>query len=155
METLERLEKLVVKKFEELQTYTKLFNSQALTHRLDTMTKAKAQYKKDPDSVEVNELAKNLFYVQGFNQTDIRQLQITLLEAYNLYRELDGASEFTPDIIATINLLKSSFPQPIFTVENGAFVELVSGRLEGLLKDYEEKNYFKIFEAQLIKLLDE
>jgi hypothetical protein len=155
METLKKVHNLVIKKYNELENYTKVYNVKAKLQREKLLEESKLKFKEDPNSVDLDKIAKELFYMNGFHHADIRQLQTSLLESYGMYKDLDGEEEFPAELNTAISLLKTSFPKLIFTIDGENFVEIVEGRLEILLKEYEEKNYFKIFEKQLVNLFNE
>jgi hypothetical protein len=155
MKTLTKLHKLVIQKHSELEEYSTLYNKRAEVARTELIEKNKEIFKKNPEKVDLKEIAKEVFYINGFHQADIRNLQVSFLEAHTLYNQLDGVEEFPEGVSDVAGILKNNLPNQRYVVTKGSFVEVVEGSTKKMLDDYESKNYFKIFEAQISKLFDE
>lgn len=155
MELIDQIFSSVNQKFKELQDYTNVYNEKAKNDREVIIEQAKEQFKKDPNSVDIEEIGRDVLFVNGFHQTDIRRLQNSLLEVYKIYRELGGDKEFSKELEETVNYLKLNLPKQIFVTKAGVFEEIEEGKLEKLTTDYKEKNYYRLFEAQVKQLLNE
>lgn len=152
---LKALKKRVEISHQELSNYTKTYTQKFEAKKKEILEKNKENFAKDPSSVDLQKVAKDVFYVSAFHQSDIRLMQANLLSIYRLYKELGGNEEFSSDIVATIALLKQSLPKQMFIERNGEFQEIEEGALEKQLQIYEERNYFKHFESQLSQMLNE
>lgn len=152
---MKELKKLVEQKYHELQEYTVAYNIKAAKQKTDILDKAKIKFKKDPKTVDLNELARDVFLLSGFHQADIRKLQESFLSAYQVYLHLGGEEAFSEEIANTALILKNSLPKQTFNYNESskAFEEVEEGRLEIIKKDYKEKNYFKMFERQILSIL--
>lgn len=74
--------------------------------------------------------------------------------AYKLYRQLGGDAEFPKELEDTILYLEVNLPGQIFVCRDGSLEEIVEGNLERLLKEYKEKNYFRLFESQIKQIVE-
>lgn len=154
MEIEKRIKDVLVKKYEELQGYSNAFNSRAKKQREDIMLKHKEAFQKDPTSVDVKDIARNMFYINGFMQLDVRKLQTQLLDLYNFSKEIYPELELPEALVDTVTVLKESLQKQTFVEDSGELVEIEKGKVEKLLKDFDNKNYFNLFEAQVKTLLD-
>lgn len=150
----DKIKAIIQKKFNEVQEYAKLYNSQATNHREKLMSEHKDAFLLDPSSVDLETIAKDMFYLNGFYQADIRKLQVQLLEQYTFAKEIYPEITFSEDLEATVGILKSNLPRQIFIVKDGAFHEIEKGKLEQLTSDFESKGYYKLFEEQIKKILN-
>jgi hypothetical protein len=145
---------LVEKKFNELQEFAKLYNTQAQEQRAKLLNEYRDAFKEDPKSIDMVSIAKEMFYLNGFYQADIRKMQVQLLEQYSMAKEIFPEMTFNEDINTTIGVLKTNLPKQIFVVEEGKFQEIEKGKVEELTADFETKGYYKIFEEQIKKVLN-
>lgn len=152
METLETLKGIVISKFTELQDYTKAYNQKAGTDRTKIM-ESREILESDPDKFDVDTIGRDILFINGYHQVDIRRLQENALTAYKLYRELGGDAEFDKELMDTMGILQASLPKQLFVLENGKFVEIEEGRVDTLKQEYKSKGYFKFFEEQVRKLV--
>lgn len=155
MELLVELKRVVNLRFTELKEYTETFNSEVSKKREEVINKAKEDMKKDPDSVNLEDLAYETMFLTGFHQTDIRKLQEQLLMAYDLYRELGGEDTFEKDLEEAVQFLKVNLPKRIFVPKNGKFEEIEDGYLDKMKTNYKAQNYYKMFEGPLKQILSE
>ena len=155
MKTLDKLHKIVIQRYNELEAYASLFNKRASKLREELIEKNKDKFLSNPTSVDIKEIAKEMFYINGFHQADIRILQTSFLDSYIMYSQLEGEEKFEEDVTKTAEILKNSLPKQRYIATKDTFDEIVSGSTEKMLKDYEDKNYFKIFESQIDRLFDE
>ena len=149
MDYLKKLKEAVEKKYSELQTYSTNYNLRAKSQREQLMNEHKEAFKNNPESIDVKAIAKDMFYLNGFYQTDIRKLQVQLLEFYALVKDIAPELEFGTEIETTIIALKGSLPGQLFVVVDGEFQEIEKGQIEKLSKDYEDRGYYKMFESQI------
>lgn len=154
MDTLKTLEGIVRTMYNELQEYTKTYNKKAEEDRAKLL-KSRSILESEPDNFDVDSIARDIMFINGHHQVDIRKLQESTLTAYKLYRSLGGDSEFDKEMIDTMNILQASLPKQIFVVDKGEFVEIEEGRVETLKKEYRSKGYYKYFESQVKKLMDD
>lgn len=155
MELLNKIHDLVVKKFSELETYTTTYNTVVSDKRSKLIKDNKEKFKKDASAVDLEGIAKNLFYLNGFHQVDIRHLQTSFLSAYNLYLELGGDVAFEETLKTSALFLKENLPKQMFITKDGGFTEIVDGAVEKAMSDFDKNKYFKLFESQIIKLFNE
>lgn len=154
METIDKVKERIVKKYEELQTYSTTYNAKAKAQREQLMNDYKEAFQKDPSSVNLTDIAKDMFYLNGFHQADIRKLQIQLLDIYTFSKDIFPELELPKEIDTTITILKGNLPKQIFISEDGKLKEIEKGKVDELTKEYQEKNYFKFFETQLNTILN-
>jgi len=154
MSNEEKLKSVVERKFNELQEFAKEYNKKATNQREKLMKEHKVAFEKDPESVNIEEIAKDMFYLNGFYQADIRKLQTELLDYYTISKEIAPEVVFSEDIEATVGVLKANLPKQIFTLDNGEFKEIEKGKQEELIKDFEKKGYYKLFADQVKKVLN-
>lgn len=155
MELLSDVKKYVERVYRDLQEYTQAYNTTTQEQRLKVFEEAKAAFKKDPESVDVETVARDTLFMGSFQQTDIRRLQQKLIIAYNIYRELGGDEKFEDDIEKAVQFLKASLPKAIFVAKNGKLEEVEKGTVERLQKDYEDRDLFRMFKPTLMQLLSE
>lgn len=149
-----KIKSLVEKKFEELQEYSKLYNDKAKNHREKLMSEHKDAFLKDPGSLDLQTIAKEMFYLNGFYQADIRKMQVQFLEQYSIAKELNPEISFSDEIETTVGVLKANLPKQVFVVKEGKFEEIEKGKLEELTSEFESKGYYKLFEDQIKKILN-
>lgn len=154
MDYVKTLKEQVLKKYEELQTYSTTYNIKAKAQRDKLMNEHKDAFKNDPNSVDVNAIAKDMFYLNGFYQADIRKLQVQLLDIYNFSKDIAPELEFPKELDNTITILKGNLPGQMFIVVDGNFEEIEKGKVDSLTADFEKKGYYKIFEEQVKKALN-
>lgn len=154
MEIKENLKNLIDTKYLELSSFGKEFNKQAKVQRTKLMTEHKKAFDVDPESVDLEAIAKDMFYLNGFYQADIRRMQVQLVDIYNTGKFAFPDLEFSEELEATVSMLKTSLPKQLFILKDGEFIELEPGRKDELIKDYTEKKYFKLFEDKLKNLLN-
>lgn len=150
----EKTKGLVEKKFNELQEFAKLYNTQAQEQRSKLINEYKDAFKEDPNSIDMVSIAKEMFYLNGFYQADIRKMQVQLLEQYSMAKEIFPEITFNEDIETTIGILKTNLPKQIFVVKEGKFQEIEKGKVEELTADFENKGYYNLFEKQVRQVLD-
>lgn len=150
----EKTKGLVEKKFNELQEFAKLYNTQAQEQRSKLINEYKDAFKEDPNSIDMVSIAKEMFYLNGFYQADIRKMQVQLLEQYSMAKEIFPEITFNEDIETTIGILKTNLPKQIFVVKEGKFQEIEKGKVEELTADFENKGYYNLFEKQIRQVLD-
>ena len=150
----EKTKGLVEKKFNELQEFAKLYNTQAQEQRSKLVNEYKDAFKEDPNSIDMVSIAKEMFYLNGFYQADIRKMQVQLLEQYSMAKEIFPEITFNEDIETTIGILKTNLPKQIFVVKEGKFQEIEKGKVEELTADFENKGYYNLFEKQIRQVLD-
>lgn len=155
MENSKRLKEEVEKRFRELEEYTNAFNEKATSDRRKYIEDNKLKFKEESEEVDISTIAKEYFYLNGFHQMDVRILQTEFLSAYTIYKKVFSGEELSKDIESTAKILKGSIQRQFFTLEGGEFKELEEGRKDKALKDFEDRNYFKIFEKQIKQALDE
>lgn len=155
MENSEKAKSYIIKKYEELQSYSTAYNKKASTQKDKLMNTYKAEFKANPNSVDLTEVARDMFYINGFHQADIRKLQVQLLDSYILVKEIFPEVEFSKDIETTLVILKGNLQKQIFIEDEGEFEEIEKGKLDTLKKDFKDRNYFKMFEAQVKKLFND
>ena len=154
MENIEKFKLEVERKYKELQIYSKLYNSKASLQRESLMNEHKEAFKKNPDSVDISAIAKNMFYLNGFYQADIRKLQNQLLDIYTILKVVYPEITFSKDVEDVINILKTNLPKQLFVTEDGEFKEIEKGKKDELIKDFEQKQYFKMFDKQIRNILN-
>lgn len=154
MDYAKKLKELVEKKYLELQEYSSLYSKKSTLQREKLMTEHKEAFIKNPGEVDVKAIGRDMFYLNGFYQTDIRRMQVQLLDLYILVKDVDPNIEFSKEIIDTVNILKNSLPNQLFVVKEGEFHEIEKGKIESLKKDFEEKNYHQFFEKQVMTILN-
>lgn len=156
METLKRLQTIVERKYKELQEYTSAYNEMASGIKSNMIDSSKEKFKKHPESIDIDEIGKS-FLILGFHQADIKKLQEDLISVYKVYNELGDESVFDSELVTAVNILKNSISKQffIFNPVKLTFEELEAGRVEQAKKDYRDKNYFRLFESQIQKLLSD
>jgi len=138
----------------ELQKYTEVYNLQDKAKKNEYITKNLEIFKTNPESVDMKDIAKNLYYMNGFHQLDIRNLQIKFLNIYNLYKSLELKTPVSEEAEVVANILKGSLGTQMFTVDHDKFTEIIAGSVDAALKKYEDNNYFRLFETELLKLFN-
>ena len=154
MKLADKLKEQVVKKYSELQNYSTVYNTRAKTQRDKLMNEHKEAFAIDPKSIDINAIAKDMFYLNGFYQADIRKLQVELLNLYTMVKDVAPKLEFPKEVETTVTILKGNLPGQIFIAVDGGFDEIESGKVDNLTKDFEEKGYYKLFEEQVKKILN-
>lgn len=154
MDYLDKLKSGVEKKFNELQEYTSVYNKKSKEERTKLMTEYKEEFIKNPAKVDLKAIAKDMLYINGFYQTDIRKLQVQLLDLYNFSKDVNPEIEFSKEIVDTVTILKNSLPKQLFVVEDGELKEIEKGKTEQLKEDFEKRNYFNMFEKQITSILN-
>ena len=142
------------KSLAELQKYTEVYNLQDKVKKEEYITKNLAKFKDNPESVDLQDVAKNLYYMNGFHQLDIRRLQTHFLSSYIIYKELEISVPVGEDVEVVANLLKKGLGSQMFTVEHDKFREIIAGSTGAALQKYEDNNYYRLFESELSKLFN-
>ena len=155
MVAADRMLEILNKSLAELQQYTDVYNTQVKQKREEHITKNIDNYKKDPNSVDLGVIAKEVFYMNGFHQLDIRRLQTTFLNNYNLFKALEPEIKVSDEVEAVASILKVNLGSQMFTVSDGTFKEIIADSVKEALEKYEANNYFKLFESQILKLFNE
>ena len=155
MKNSEKLKTIVEKKFSELQEYTSIYTKKAESQKKKLLSEIKEKFKENPEEVDVKSIAKNMFFINGFHQADIRKLQVQLLDFYNLVKEIEPKVEFNKEIVDTILVLKNSLPQQLFTVDKGELKEIEKCKVSKMKQDFEDKNYFALYEQQIKNILND
>ena len=154
MDYAKKLKDLVEKKYLELQEYSSIYSKQSTAQREKLMTEHKEEFMKNPENVDIKVIARDMFYLNGFYQTDIRKMQVQLLDLYSTVKEIDPSIEFSKEILNTIGVLKGSLPNQLFIIKDGEFYEIEKGKVDTLKKDFEERNYHQFFEKQVTTILN-
>lgn len=154
MSTKESIEKIINKKFKELQEYTSTFSKKAESNREELITKYKPEFMKDNSKVDIKDLARDMFYMNGFFQADIRLLQTELLNIYNFSKELFPELEFNSELEEVIKVLKVNLNKQLYVINEGTFEEIEEGTTEKLKKNFDKNNYFSMFENKIKTLLN-
>jgi hypothetical protein len=152
--SLKSVKKIIEKKYNELQTYSKVYNTQSAEHRNQLMNKHKEDFLKDPNSVDLKTIAKDMFYINGFHQADIRKLQNDFIASVDMAKEIYPEITFDEDVNATIKILKTNLPRQIFVVEDNKLVEIEEGKVAKLKEDFDKKGYLEMFEKQIKQILN-
>ena len=140
-------------RYNELQEYAKLFNTKSEKDRTEIMERHAVKFKENPEEVDTVTIAKEMLYINGFHQADIRKMQQDFLSTFVVSKKIFPELEYSEDIEKTAKVLQQALPAQVFVVDNGVFKEVEKGRREKLMSDFDEKGYFKLFEAQISKLL--
>lgn len=152
MSTLETFETIIESKYQELATYTKIFNKKAEEDKT-RLAASKDLFQANPEDLDLEALGLDVFYLNGFHQLDLRQMQERLLTAYNFYRELGGDKVFEEELENTVGVLRNMLPKQMFVISEGKLQEIEAGSVEKLKNDYKEKGYYKLFEKQIKQVL--
>lgn len=155
MESKEIFKSIVESKYVELQKYSTKYNRKATKERETLMSKHKEAYQKNPESVDLHKIAKDMFYMNGFHQADIRKMQTSFIETYRAFKEVYPEEDLSEEVTNTAKILKENLPKQIFILKDGNFEEIEEGALEKIVNDFEEKGYYKIFEAQITNILND
>ena len=154
MEYRKLLKSQVEKKFDELQEYSSVYSKLSTSNRKKIMEEHKVQFAKDPSKVDIKEIARDLFYINGFYQTDIRKLQNQLLDIYTFAKDVDPEIEFSKELTDVITVLKNSLPKQLFVVTDGELQEIEEGKMEELKESFDVRGYYSIFEKQVKTILN-
>jgi len=155
MENTKQITLVIERKFQELQEYTEAYNKLSQKNKEEVMDKARLQFQKNPEKVDLESIGRDIFLTSGFHQADIRKMQEGLLSAYKIFEELGIEYTFSQDLLDAISFLKSSLPKQFFAYSTSKeeFEEIEKGKLEQAKEDYTKKNYFKLFEDQIKKAI--
>jgi hypothetical protein len=154
MDYAKKLKDLVEKKYLELQEYSSIYSKKSTAQREKLMTEHKEAFMKNPDEIDIKAITRDMFYLNGFYQTDIRKMQAQLLELYTAVKDIDPTITFSKEVENTVVILKGSLPKQLFIVKDGEFHEIEKGKVESLKKDFEERNYHQFFEKQVMTILN-
>lgn len=154
MENRKQYKALVEVKYKELHDYSKLYNKISTEQRTKLLEEHKEAFEKDPNSVDLEAIAKNMFYMNGFYQTDIRKMQIQFVDIYNTVKYCHSDIEFSTDLEESVQALKSILQKQLFIVVDGDFKEIEEGQIDKLRSDFDKKNYYSLFEKQVKQILN-
>lgn len=154
MENLERIKTEVLKKYEEMQDYTIQYNKISQKQKVDIIDKNREIFMKNPEDVDITSIAKDVFFVNGIHQTDIRKMQVQFIDIYDFVKSVFPEMELPEEVTNNIKVLKNNLPKQVFTLENGEFKEIEEGHVKSLIDRYEASGFLKSYEAQIKNILN-